>query len=300
MANELDFMIVGSAKSGTTSLYYYLQQVEGIFMPENKEPHYYLGEFKHGYDNGVGDKEIIKSMYVTSKKNYNSLFVKAKKSEKIGEASATYLYDRESAKLIKEDNPNCKIIIMLRNPALRAFSAYSHMRRDYRENVNDFYDAINEEELRVENKWMPIWHYKRMGFYYEQVKLYMETFGRENVHVIIFEDFIKDIDASVSEVLYFLGVDANFSIKKDKTNESNMPKSKFIHLFIKRPNIIKSVIKPFIPQSLRKKIIKYFNGVNKGGKLKICKSDEVKLKSIYKKDIENLEILLEKKIQQWH
>lgn len=299
MENKLDFMIVGSAKSGTTSLYYYLQQIDGIFMPENKEPHYYLGEFKNGYNKGIGDKEIIKSMYVTDKEEYKSLFSSANESELIGEASATYLYDRDAPSLIKDDNPNCKIIIMLRNPVQRAFSAYSHMRRDYREKINEFSAAIDEEQIRTKNKWMPIWHYKEMGFYYEQVKRYIDTFGRNNVHIIIFEDFIKDIDHSVKEVVSFLELDVDFEIEKEKTNESNLPKNKLLHLFIKRPNHFKLLIKPLVPKFIRKKMIKIVNQLNKGDKFKISESDKLRLQKVFQKDIENLERLIDKKIDSW-
>ena len=99
------FFIVGAPKCGTTSFYHYLRQHPQIFMPDNKEPHYFGSDLKKRSD------EFIKT-----EEEYLSLFKDADSSQMAGEASTFYLYSKAAQKEIKGFNPHAKIIIMLRNP----------------------------------------------------------------------------------------------------------------------------------------------------------------------------------------
>jgi len=108
-----NFFIVGASKSGTTSLYLYLDKVSGIYMSRVKEPHYF---------HRSSFKLIARS--ITDKAEYQKLFKSATKEKAIGEASTSYLQDPESASLIHDQVPNAKIIIILRDPCQRAFSGF--------------------------------------------------------------------------------------------------------------------------------------------------------------------------------
>jgi len=109
-----NFFIVGAAKAGTSSLFRYLKEIPGIYMPEFKEPHFFAPN-PPKYDN-------YKPMQ--DKTKYLDLFKESTSEKMIGEASASYLRNPESPKLIHSTIPDAKIIISLRDPVERAFSHY--------------------------------------------------------------------------------------------------------------------------------------------------------------------------------
>ena len=67
---------------------------------------------------------------------------------------------------IKDYIPDAKIIGILRNPADRAFSSFTHLVRDGREPIKSFAAALGRETERIAADWEPLWHYKELGFYY--------------------------------------------------------------------------------------------------------------------------------------
>jgi len=113
-AREPNFLIVGAAKSGTTSLYAYLKQHPDIFMPEWKELSFFTG------DTFTPLHKAKKPQY------YYRVFAKAKNEAAVGEASTSYLYDETAAGMIKEKLGNIKIIIALRDPVAMSYSLYNH------------------------------------------------------------------------------------------------------------------------------------------------------------------------------
>ena len=177
MKNKLpNFLIVGAAKSGTSSLHNYLNQHHQVFMPSYnkegmkvKEPRFLIKDLvQHRLHNGVWTFE-----------EYQSLFTDVKDEKAIGESTVLYLYYYKHAinnikHYLGED---VKIIIMLRNPADRAYSAFHHVSRGFKEN-NSFEKSLEIETGRMEKKenLTPMVMYKEMGMYYEMVKAYMEPF----------------------------------------------------------------------------------------------------------------------------
>ena len=106
------FFIVGAPKSGTTLLYNYLKQHPKVFLPSRKEPHF----FSQSYHN------FRLAPPVSTKDAYLEIFKNTENFKAIGEASTNYLSDPETAYLIKNQLPNSKIIISIRNPIDRSFS----------------------------------------------------------------------------------------------------------------------------------------------------------------------------------
>ena len=99
-----NLFILGAPKCGTTSLYTYLREHPNIFFSHIKGPHYFATDF-----------ENYRS--VKTKVDYANLFSEANAQHSIiGEASVLYLYSENAIKGIYNDNPNAKLIIMLRNP----------------------------------------------------------------------------------------------------------------------------------------------------------------------------------------
>jgi hypothetical protein len=197
-----NFFIVGAPKAGTTSLYYYLKEIPGIYMSPIKEPNYFV---RHAVQGGSFD-------LIQDKAEYLRLFRKSDRCVAIGEASSTYLWDPDSPKLIHEAVPHARIIILLRDPIDRAYSNFLlHMKTWAPARRSSFADHLTRggiSQLEVQ-----------FGMYYEQVKRYLEIFGTEQVKVIIFEEFIRHLEQTVNEVLSFLGV--NYTVAAVRLKEDN-------------------------------------------------------------------------------
>jgi hypothetical protein len=224
-----DFIILGAAKAGTTALYHYLSQHPQIAMSRIKETNYFslMGEpldFR-----GPGDDDYINRLSVTTLEDYQAQFHLTAHTRAVGEASHLYLYHPETPRRIRAHIPHVKLIAILRNPVDRAFSAFLHLIRDGREPEGDFEVALAKEEERIQAGWEHIWHYRSMGFYYEQLKRYYDVFPSDQIRVHIYRDFRHDPDTLLREVFEYLGVDTAFrpdrSVRHNRTDRSAAPLS---------------------------------------------------------------------------
>lgn len=299
--NFPNLFIVGSAKSGSTSFHNYLNQHTDIYMSTPKEPKY-LSYTNGVVDyNGPGDR-AVKNKIIKNESEYLELFDSTFKI--IGESSADNLYyHKKVIPSIKKKSRDPYIIILLRNPVERAFSAYNHLVRDQRERLT-FREGLEKENLRIEKGYEFIWHYKQCGLYYNQVNDYMNNF--DNVKVILFEDLKRDANGTVSSVFEFLGLGKK-EVNINKTyNPSGVPDNNYKDLVfngIKRgwatvPNSVKS----FISQEFRDKyyeILKeeLFNKNLKKMKLEEGLRNELKL--FFEPDLKKLEKLINKNLKTW-
>ena len=189
-----NLFIVGAGKSGTTSLNYWLNQHPDIFM---------YSEEGHFFDHS--EKYIQKNL-----KQYESRFAKTKKRKYLGEKSPQYFYPEKIAKILKDYSPEAKIIIILRNPVDMVFSLYHLFLWDGKETSLDFESVLEKEEKGFRKKLMyydgkfNASSYRDFAEYYPHTKRYIDLFGRENVHIIIFEDFAKNPEGEYKKILDFL------------------------------------------------------------------------------------------------
>ena len=220
-----NFLIVGAAKAGTTSVYHYLKQHPAIFMSERKEPAFFCfaGETVRYLD---GDPQFI-----TDPEDYQRLFQGGGSSPARGEATAIYLYFHHAT--IKNifqyvpDPESVKIIIGLRNPVERAFSQYMMLVRDLREPLS-FEEAIALEEGRKEDGYSSDFLYVSRGFYADSVRAYMEKF--QCVKTFLYDDLRRDPGALCADLFSFLGVDPNVTICSDiMFNVSGRPRASVIN-----------------------------------------------------------------------
>jgi len=297
-----NFLIVGAQKSGTTSIYNYLKQHYEVFTPERlKEPKFFVAPIFKKINHNQPLWAHVMNNSIFEWQNYLKLFENVQKEKAIGEGSTAYLYYYETAiTLIREYLEDVKIIISLRNPIDRAFSAYLHLRRDNLENIS-FEEALKKENCRKRLNWIPLYHLTSIGFYYNQVKAYLDTFDR--VKVSLFDDLKKDSLGLVRDIYEFLEIDTSFipdvSIKYGVTG---IPKNRLIHKFLKESNILKSIVKPMIKtvisQEKRQKIIATIKTRNLQ-KPQMKPETREYLKKLYKEDILKLQDLIRRDLSSW-
>jgi hypothetical protein len=296
-----NFFLVGAAKAGTTAVHVYLYQHPEVFMSFMKEPKYLsisANKFPH---NGPGDKKVDDGI-VKSREEYLNLFNDAGDEKVIGESSADYLYFHDTViPLIKTICPRAKILIMLRNPVDRAYSAYRHMIMDEREDLS-FEKALGSEDKRMRENYEFIWFYKDAGFYYEQVKHYIDSFGRENVMICLYDDFVVDSMAVMKDIYRFLDVEEGFTPDTDvKYNVGPTVRSEsFEEFLVKYEHPVKRVLRPVLLNTIGKRyteaLVNYFIRRNT---LSMKPKTRKILIELYRDDILKLEGLIDRDLSGW-
>lgn len=290
------FFIVGAAKCGTTSLDNYLGQHPDLFIAAQKECNFFsIPEMPKQFQ-GSGD-DVFQSNLISSSSEYERMFADALPGQLCGESSVAYLYYPGVAQRIHEMCPDAKIIIMLRNPIRRAYSAYLHLVRDGRETLN-FMDGLKEEPNRQKKDYQPLWMYRETGMYCDKVKRYIETFGRDNVHVLMFEDFSRNAAGAVKEVFQFLGVPTNVEINTaSRYNLTGTPKGAWYRRAT-ASNWLTAIAKPLLPPSIRRKLRLKAISMSLARTPMPADADEF-LRPLFEQDIDNLEALLERDLSHW-
>jgi hypothetical protein len=186
--SELDFLIVGAQKSGSTSLRAFLGEQEKDIFVLNRELHFW--NRKGQYQDGAGLNAYLEN------------FAEAKPNQIKGEKSPSYLVSQEAPERIHKHFPKVKIIAILRNPIDRAYSAYWHGRRvGAIESSTTFGEAVRNYKV---NQGKPYGDMVTAGFYSQQIARYLNFFPLKQLHVISFESTLTQSGDELHGVLKFL------------------------------------------------------------------------------------------------
>ena len=292
------FLVVGTARAGTTALQNYLQQHPQLFLTQQKEPCFYCF-----VDEELRYKKGKFAFSVTDFKKYSRLFKDAKAEQVTGEISTPYLYlHNQTIHNIKKYHPypeSLKIIITLRNPVERAYSQYLWKVRDGREELS-FENSLKQEKIRMEQNYSFDYFYSHRGLYYEQVKDYLENF--KNIKIILFEDFKLNFENTMADLCSFLEVDNTFEFtRKHYINSSSFPRFGTLGKIITVESKIKFKLLNYISADLRTGIKENFNRWNSSSKfpLPIAAATRIYLQEYYKEDISKLQSLIGIDLSSW-
>ncbi len=209
-----DFFIVGHPKCGTTALYEMLRRHPEVFMPDLKETRWFARELHPRTPPGTHPGTL---------EEYLALFAPARPDQRAGEASPSYLRSREAAARIAELQPQARIVAILREPTSFLRSLHMELIRDHVETEKDLAKAISlEAERRSEPELArrPGLVYADYVQYVDQLRRYHEAFGREQVLVLIYDDFRADNEATVRQVMSFIGVNDSAPVQLSEANPS--------------------------------------------------------------------------------
>jgi hypothetical protein len=222
-----DFFIVGHAKCGTTALYEALRRHPEIFMPLNKEPWYFARSNPHPQRGRERSIEYTGRRTETLEE-YLANFADARAGQRIGEGSTSYLWSDTAAAAIASAQPSARIIAILREPADFLRSLHLQRLTDHIEAETDFAKAIALDDERRAGRKIPkyaLWPrsiiYSDQVRYVEQLRRYDAVFPREQILVLIYEDYRRENDATLRRVLRFLGVDEEYPLGVTESNTTS-------------------------------------------------------------------------------
>lgn len=291
-----NFLIIGTGKSGTTSLYYYLRQHKQVYMAPIKEPTFFA----------LGGQDLETCSDVASRRNrvntlsaYQALFDRVSGELAIGEASTAYLPSPQAPERIKHYIPKARLIAILRNPVDRAFSAYLMNARD---GVEPYVDL--EQELRDghhNGQRRPFWDqdYIESGLYYMQVQRYFRLFDPKQIKIFLYEEWMFDSLRIFRQTLEFLGVDETIVPDMSlKHNVSGLPKYKSVHRLVIRTSptgkLIRRVLPPRILATLRSL---YYQNFLERPELPLRAREELLM--FYREDVLKLQTLIQRDLSNW-
>lgn len=292
--NRLNFFLVGAPKSGTTFMYNALRQHPEVFLPNQKELHYFA-------------PDLYPENYI-SEKQYFSIFKNSGSKKIIGEASVWYLYSEKAAELISKYNPDARILIMLRNPVDMLKSLHNQMVFDNWETFTDFEAALDNEASRKgsdqlhTNIYSPkMLRYSELGKYSTYVEKYLHIFGKDKVHIILHDDLIWAPDKTFVDLLKFLNISTELPIREQRDNTSKEQRYRFLSLLINPGAKIKSIIRPLLPFKLRRKIVETIVRINSLEKKQEILNSELqfRLRLKFAEDTNKLEKIINKDLSIW-
>jgi len=303
--NLPNFLVVGAAKSGTTSLYEYLSKHSEIFVPTPKEPYFLIGE---KYQNVNSEFAHYVKQKIKEFNEYQEIYKNSCSKKAIGDFSAAYLYFYESTiKNIKKYIGLPKILIILRDPSERAYSNYLHHVREGNESES-FETALKLIDKRMNENWWWGYFYKEAGLYYEQVKAYLENFSQ--VKIFLFEDLESDAQKVVDETCSFLDVPA-IKINANKIyNKTGIPRknlrtflyNKWIKWVDGKHSVPTQMMRKTLPHNIRSSIretLKEQLLLKSLNKPKMNPETRKMLIEYYREDILKLQELINRDLTNW-
>ena len=256
-------------------------------MSSVKEPYYFARNLVQK------DDPILKP--ITDKEQYLALFKRASNKKVIGEASVHYLADSDAPKLIHEVSPSAKILISLRDPVERQFSEYlmlysrGLLKKSFREEIDN---SIYLKEKYIES-------YLRLnsGLYSENITNYIDIFGKENIKIIIFEEWRNNPKTTLENILKFLNI--NWKIKEftpeifNKYEGNKIPRGYITKYILQNEESI-NISKYLLPKKSREFIKKIL--MKQEEKPKMNDVDRKFLQNYYHNDVEKLKKILKREL----
>lgn len=284
-----NFFIIGAAKCGTTSLAYYLNQHPNIFIPKDKETHFFDDEklFAKGIN-----------FYAAH------FFANANRCSARGDATPAYLHLYEQViPRIQGAIPheNRRFIVVLRDPVARAWSHYRHMVKNGEEKLS-FDRALKAEKERLNDN-PKLWvGYYTDGLYGKQLKQWFESFGRESFLILFQHHFSENPGSILRKVFQFLNVDSLFKVTDlSRKNEGGIPRVQFLMKLLSEPSAGSKVYTKYVPSHIRRRIRRKIVSLNtkRGGDLLPDEQLMKRLRWEYLDDIRELENLLNIDLSVW-
>lgn len=244
-----NLFLVGVQRSATTAMWTYLSKHPDVFMAA-KEPHYF------GSDLAECDGVVDPGTRLTLDE-YLGRFRRATDERYLGDASVGYIYSRTAASEIREFSPEARIVASFRNPVDMTHSVFNLLSFQGAETTTDFATAVDDDRPRWAYthggfKWG--FTYRRLVAYAEQLERYLDAFGPERVHIVIYEDLADDVERVYRDLLGFLEVDQDFRPELPVVFASRHVRSNLLQRFLwESPEPVRRAVRLVLPNQARRR-----------------------------------------------
>ena len=310
-----NFFVVGTGKSGTTSLYHYLRQHPQIYMSPIKEPCYFASEIRvenlspcyrrhikrmsrrlpEVFDD-VNSGKPPHRWLVSEWNDYLRLFQDVTGQSAVGEASAAYLWSTTAAMNIASRRPDARIVMILRDPAERAFSQYLHQLAVGLINCS-FRAHIRKCVRNDRNTISALYPLLEVGLYHDQVKRYLERFPTHNVRIYWYEEAWRHSHALLADLFRFLEVDSTYCPDTSRRSlERRAPRFPSVNRGLKRLEITHR-LNDAVPSTLRPVVRRIL--FRRRSTLRMDAEDRQYLVDYYRDDVMKLAALLDRDLSAW-
>ncbi|MDT8282615.1 MAG: sulfotransferase [Gammaproteobacteria bacterium] len=301
-----DFFLVGAPRCGTTALSVYLARNPQICFARPKEPHYFA---KTSYIPGADE---LKRSYLDRYFGHYTA-----QHRMLGEGSVSYLYTPGAIERILQLNPRAKFIVQIRNPLKMLPSYHLRMRFLLQEDVADFGAAWELEATRKRGENIPkqclehrLLYYSEVARYGAQIEQLFKVAGREQTHVIVFDDFVNDTPGVYQRVLEFLDIDYDGQTDFERRLGSHMYRYRWLQQLL----FVQATSNGKVVESLQRRTRKYNkDGSKKQGLIKrIVKLNKITMSpesmapevadivgEALRPDIQHLSHLLDRDLSYW-
>ncbi len=292
-----DFLVIGTAKAGTTSLYRYLKTHPEVYLSPIKEPKYFA--FPDTPPVFVGPHR--NTPVVWRLEDYRRLFESRPGDSVAGEMSPQYLYVECSPGAIRTLVPNVKLVAILRDPTNRAHSHFCHNRRDGIEPLSDFAAALAAEDQRIAQGWWSSFHYRNRGYYARQLKRYLALFPRQQVLIQLHDDMLADCPAVLRKICAFLGIDEDhvFDTRERDNVSMGIPRSPLLRRFFRSAGPAKSMVRTVLPGGTRSSLFRVLSRLVLAPKPELHPEVRARLVSEFTADILELQDIVERDLSSW-
>ena len=298
--NWPNFFVAGAPKSGTTSLYHYLNQHPEIFMSSVKEPHYFADEVRPCYFGEELRRFSVRGEFprlVQTESQYLNLFADAGGSAAVGEASVCYLWSASAPRNIANVVPAARIILVLRNPVERAFA--QHRKLMHIHPVPLSFAAHIELGLSAHGPELnPAHPFLELGNYHRQMLRYLEYFPSEQIQVHLYDDYRADPAGMLRRIFAFLRVDPDYQPDLSTRHMTGgVPRSLKLHDIAVRKLRLGYRLKKILPDSAHSTLKKLI--YRPGKSALIDPRDRARLVDYYRNDVLALSDLLKRDLSHW-
>jgi Sulfotransferase family len=279
------FLLIGPSRSGTTSLYYYLQQQPQVFMSRVKESNFFAYE-------GQDDPRRYP---IRTRAQYEALFAAARADQAIGEASPFYLGSPVATERIRDAIPDARLITILRDPVARAHASYLAAVRNRRE-TRSFAELIRDHRSGARFS-----DFLDLSCYHRHLTRYRRHFPAEQISISLFDDFTREPLLIVRQILAFIGVNPDVEIDtRVQYNRSGLPRSRALELLM-RENPLKERIKASLPLWARLQVVKLGSWINGFNLARRSLPEDARQEGIelFRDDVMQLEGLLGRDLSSW-
>jgi len=291
-----NFLIIGAAKGGTTTLHNVLAQHPEVYMCPVKESGFFWAYGEDVRLQGIG-AERLRNRLLDDLNRYQKLFDGVTNQTAIGEASVRYLSTANTPEVIHRLIPGAKLIASLRQPADRAFSAFYHNLRDGIEPCSDFDEAIAQDQNGLRDHWV-VCRYLNVGFYYQFLKRYFDIFDRKQMHISLFDDLKEKPYELISSLYKFLDVDDTFRPDlSHRYNVTGIIRNPLLRAAWARSSKLRAAFRPLLKDRMRHNVFEWV--IRDQEKPRFSPELRLELTEYYREDINRLQDLLGRDLSHW-